>query len=185
MEEEINEVKKILEDIIAEIDEKKIPKAQRESVSIKKNKNSISFFAYGNILLKLFLQKDLAFEIREISQDDIVNLIELEKEPLKIITLENFVDKFSKASKRNGNINYIKCNLENIYSINKVKNELKEVYYYLFLASPVDSFGCCSRYNECSNVRECINPDKKMAQGCQYKENLKKDRVFYGRNRNV
>lgn len=185
MEEKIKEVKEILENIIDEIDEKKIPKLQRENIVIKENKDSISFFVYGSIILKLFVQKQLSFEVREISQDDIKKLVELEKESLKTITKEDFAGKFSKVSKREGNINYIKCNIEKIDNIYKAKDEIKDIYYYLFLLAPVDSFGCCSRYIECSNARKCINPDKKMAQGCQYKENLKNGRIFYGKNRNM
>lgn len=185
MEEKINEVKKILENIINEIDERKIPELQRENIVIKENKDSISFFVYGSIILKLFVQKQLSFEVREISQDDIKKLVELEKESLITITEESFVDKFSKVSKRKGNINYIKCNLEKIDNIYKAKEEIKDIYYYLFLSAPVDSFGCCSRYSECSDAKKCINPDKKMAQGCQYKENLKNGRIFYGKNKNI
>lgn len=184
MEEKINEVKKMLENIINEINEKKIPKLQRENIVFKENKDSISFFVYGSIILKLFIQKQLTFEVREISQDDIKKLVELEKESLRKITKEVFEDKFSKVSKREGNINYIKCNLESLDNIYQAKEEIKDIYYYLFLLAPVESFGCCSKYIECSDAKKCINLDKKMAQGCQYKENLKNGKIFYGKNKN-
>lgn len=44
------------------------------------------------------------------------------------------------------------------------------------------SFGCCSRYIECSNAKKCVNPDKELALDCSYKINLKHGRIFYGYN---
>ena len=64
-------------------------------------------------------------------------------------------------------------------------NELKEIYKYLYLNEPVDNFGCCSRYIECSDALKCINPDKKLARGCQYKDNLESGKIFYGKNKNI
>ena len=47
------------------------------------------------------------------------------------------------------------------------------------------TFGCCSRYMECSKAKECIHPDAKLAKRCQYKTNLEAGRIFYGENKNI
>lgn len=49
---------------------------------------------------------------------------------------------------------------------------------------PVD-FGCCSRYEACSDAGKCINPDQELSTHCYYKRNLRKGKIFYGRNKNT
>jgi hypothetical protein len=46
-------------------------------------------------------------------------------------------------------------------------------------------FGCCSRFNQCSDEKKCIHPDKQYAKNCWYQENLKNGKIFYGKNRNI
>lgn len=48
-----------------------------------------------------------------------------------------------------------------------------------------DSFGCCSRYVECSDAGHCVHPNAFRAQGCMYKKNLDAGRIFYGVNANA
>lgn len=47
------------------------------------------------------------------------------------------------------------------------------------------TFGCCSRYEKCSDVGKCIHPDPVFALGCAYRNNLDDGKVFYGKNRNI
>ena len=49
---------------------------------------------------------------------------------------------------------------------------------------PVE-FGCCSRYEACSDAMKCIHPDSDMAIKCAYRKNLKQGKVFYGKNKNI
>lgn len=44
---------------------------------------------------------------------------------------------------------------------------------------PSYSFGCCSRYKECSGAKKCIHPDLYYARGCHYRKNLKAGKIFY------
>jgi len=44
---------------------------------------------------------------------------------------------------------------------------------------PSHTFGCCSRYKECSHAKKCIHPDLFYAKGCYYRKNLEADRIFY------
>ncbi len=51
--------------------------------------------------------------------------------------------------------------------------------------SKATRFGCCSHFNECSDARKCVHPNKLYACACYYKSNLENGRIFYGANRNV
>ena len=45
--------------------------------------------------------------------------------------------------------------------------------------------GCCSHYQECSDNRNCVQTDAEIKYACNYRQNLKAGRVFYGINRNI
>lgn len=47
---------------------------------------------------------------------------------------------------------------------------------------PSHRFGCCSKYEECSDAKCCLHEDKFYAKGCYYRENLEQGRIFYGKN---
>lgn len=47
----------------------------------------------------------------------------------------------------------------------------------------IDTFGCCSRYEACSDAMKCIHPDPVFASSCQYRQNLLAGRIFYGKNK--
>lgn len=46
-------------------------------------------------------------------------------------------------------------------------------------------FGCCSRYEACSDAKTCLHPDPKFALGCWYQQNLLEGKIFYGKNKNT
>lgn len=48
-----------------------------------------------------------------------------------------------------------------------------------------NGFGCCSRYEECSDAKHCTHPDIMIASRCAYRQNLHSGKIFYGKNRNV
>lgn len=48
-----------------------------------------------------------------------------------------------------------------------------------------NGFGCCSRYEECSDAKHCIHPDVMFSGMCAYKYNLKDGKIFYGKNKNI
>lgn len=47
------------------------------------------------------------------------------------------------------------------------------------------SFGCCSQFQECSDAKKCIHPNRMYSTACSYRSNLEAGRIFYGRNRNI
>lgn len=69
--------------------------------------------------------------------------------------------------------------LENLYPL------FLKLYEEAFLLVNVELYSCCSRYNQCSDEKVCIQPNKRLSVGCQYKKHLTSGRIFYGKNRNT
>ena len=46
-------------------------------------------------------------------------------------------------------------------------------------------FGCCSRYEACSDAGHCVHPDIMFAMQCAYRQNLINGKIFYGKNKNI
>lgn len=72
-------------------------------------------------------------------------------------------------------------------SLSEVSEHLDKISYslqYILDHLPKD-FSCCSRYEECSDRKSCIHPDKRVALGCYYRKVLVSGRIFYGKNRNI
>ncbi len=46
--------------------------------------------------------------------------------------------------------------------------------------SRADVFGCCSKYNECSDAGKCLHENLLYSKACSYRHNLETGRVFYG-----
>lgn len=69
---------------------------------------------------------------------------------------------------------YFECDTEYLrqYLLDVFSWELKNY-------CPPYSFGCCSKYKECSNQRKCVHINTMYAKGCQYRKNLEKNRIFY------
>ena len=54
-----------------------------------------------------------------------------------------------------------------------------------FFAQGGSAFGCCSRYEECSDAKKCLHENRLYALGCAYYHSLREGRIFYGKNRNI
>lgn len=70
------------------------------------------------------------------------------------------------------------------------KEELKDLYPLFlqlyeeaFSLLNVELFSCCSRYIQCSDEKACIQPNKRLSVGCQYRKNLTSGKIFYGLNK--
>lgn len=48
-----------------------------------------------------------------------------------------------------------------------------------------ESFGCCSKFNACSDAKKCLHENVLYATGCKYRQSLDEGKIFYGKNRNV
>ncbi|MBR1654366.1 MAG: hypothetical protein IJ690_05410 [Clostridia bacterium] len=165
-----DKILEILNNIVNSISNDIIPQNEKEKIVVNVNKNnSISFFVFNNILLKITFQKARMF-------------IEFRK--LDSISIDELSKKFEEVKYKENDL-YVKVYIIDISEINQINDELNEVYKYLYLNEPIDTYGCCSRYVECSDTLKCINPDRKLARGCQYRNNLESGKIFYGKNKNI
>lgn len=69
---------------------------------------------------------------------------------------------------------------ENIYDF--IYNN---IIYCLSNYQSSNTFGCCSRFVECSDAKECVHENKIYSMGCMYRKNLDAGRIFYGKNKNI
>ena len=46
-------------------------------------------------------------------------------------------------------------------------------------------FNCCSRYEECSDVKKCVHSNMLFSRACMYRKNIEDGKIFYGKNRNI
>ncbi len=51
------------------------------------------------------------------------------------------------------------------------------------LSTMPSDFGCCARYEACSNAGKCLNPTLDLFVQCSYRKKLRKGIIFYGENR--
>lgn len=61
----------------------------------------------------------------------------------------------------------------------------KNILYCLANYEATSSFGCCSRFIECSDAKKCVHENKIYSMGCKYRMNLDAGRIFYGKNKNI
>lgn len=59
------------------------------------------------------------------------------------------------------------------------------VEYHIDHYRSLHSFGCCSKYLQCSDVKHCVHENLLYSTGCGYRSNLENGRIFYGKNRNI
>lgn len=104
--------------------------------------------------------------------------LQLSEKHLDLFGLQNEV-RFTKSD-----VNWGKVSFNDSVAI-QIINNIKAVFERCYLDESVESFSCCSRYEECSDEKKCIHPDIKFAKGCYYKMNLENGRIFYGKNRNT
>ncbi|HVJ49245.1 exonuclease domain-containing protein [Desulfitobacterium sp.] len=60
-----------------------------------------------------------------------------------------------------------------------------KLYEESFSLVNVEVYSCCSRFIQCSDEKVCIQPNKRLALGCQYRKHLTNGRIFYGVNQNM
>ena len=55
----------------------------------------------------------------------------------------------------------------------------ENVLYCLRNYTSSNTFGCCSKYRECSTAHKCLHENYLYAKGCQYRSNLEAGHIFY------
>lgn len=63
--------------------------------------------------------------------------------------------------------------------------DLVELKLKMHESSYASSFGCCSLFEECSDAKRCIHPNRLYSTACAYRHNLENGRIFYGKNKNI
>lgn len=126
----------------------------------------------NNILLKYNIMKKVSdfIEVRYINNS----------------ILENIKNKFTNVQYKENDL-YIRININDINQIDIIENEIKEIFINLFLQymNTEESFGCCSKYIECSDAKQCVHNDVRLRFSCMYKKNLDLGKIFYGKNKNI
>lgn len=75
-----------------------------------------------------------------------------------------------------------------LFELHEMEEALRRKMFDIYINfSPIEWFGCCSRYEECSDAKKCllVEIDQIRARGCSYRKNLENGRIFYGKNRNI
>jgi len=86
--------------------------------------------------------------------------------------------------KQRNDSQYLQIDIENPEDIANYIEFLQALLETTIDAFPAE-FGCCHRFEECSDIKQCIHPDSDRAIRCWYRKNLKSGKIFYGKNRNV
>lgn len=89
-------------------------------------------------------------------------------------------------------IKNLKSDSSNVHVLfSKTSNNLIEYvsentkYSLANYTSKASRFGCCSKFNECSDAKKCIHENKLYSKACIYRGHLDAGRIFYGKNRNI
>lgn len=85
----------------------------------------------------------------------------------------------------NENTGQIRLNMDITFDLNAFLAEFEKIRAFLRKYLSVERFGCCHRFNQCSDAKRCIIYDDPWALGCDYRQHLEDGRIFYGKNANI
>ena len=80
---------------------------------------------------------------------------------------------------------WLRIQIKTIEDVLALTKPICAVYMLAISEFGGESFGCCSRYLQCSNEKKCVQPDYFLSLACTYKRHLEEGKIFYGENRNV
>lgn len=131
--------------------------------------------------------------LKPLMQKGVANAVVIEKTMCKIVVKQSSVyilvhEKFRNEAEASNLAytqdkameNYIRIPITSSQSVFSAGQALRAAFKSAFRENADTSFGCCSRFNQCSDARKCINPDPILALGCKYRDNLENGRIFYG-----
>lgn len=170
-------IEKILNDIIIEskcteqeLDVLELKLKTRDRVILK----GYSYKAYNNVWFRLIINMKDVYRLEINNIDDLyTELLNNKKYNINKIK-ENFIQ-----------VDIPKDETKLLEFLKDIKQNLINSYLYMCNHEIVEAYGCCSRFIECSDERECVNHDKKDAKGCAYRKNLLAGKIFYGKNKNI
>ena len=167
------ELQKELEKIILE---QKLPD---NSLGLRKNKKSYSLCIYEPDLIEGKRSVDRYTVIIGIEEEFLKSkpdLLKLELKNKVLSSLEIPID--AEVVSTHIRINKNSCNLIQYLSL-CTKCALDNY------TSNTGSFACCARYEECSEAKVCIHPNRLYSTACAYRKNLESGKIFYGNNKNI
>ena len=147
---------------------------ENEKLKLYDDYSSSDVFAYkilkNSILLKFYDKNNKYVEIKYINKD----------------LLNQIRNIFPNVSYKEGDL-YIKIFIDDYKDVLNLEKEIESIFIQLFslYMNAEESFGCCSRYIECSDKKQCVNNNIRLRFSCQYKKNLETGRIFYGKNKNI
>lgn len=177
MENNIKDILNIIEDSIKDVEIEhfniyNVCSPSEKLIYTQNKDGSLSFKVLKNyILLKFYPMKKIndAIEIRNFEG-----------------ILPSLKEKFNDI-KHPADSNFFRISISSIEDINNISNEISYIFKNLFIQyiSNEESFGCCSKYEECSNNKQCVDNNIRFRMGCIYKKNLDDGKIFYGINKNI
>lgn len=171
------EIFEILENIIRNVDIEgfNIYDICEKDEKLQKVENADGSFSY-----KIFKNSILLKYYERVKSDDIIEVRVLDN------LLPIFQEKFNNVKYIQNSL-YARIGISNIMDIKKISNEFCIIFRTLFIQyiGSEGSFGCCSKYEQCSDNRKCINNNIRLRFGCAYKKNLDSGKIFYGKNKNI
>ena len=57
-----------------------------------------------------------------------------------------------------------------------------ELFLFYLDSKEIPPFGCCNSHIKCSEIGHCINTNKELFCGCNYRRHLENGEVYYGNN---
>ena len=128
-------------------------------LSYARNKdNSLSAFLDNSLFFKYFEKNSVAF---------------IKKDTFKAIC------PFENAEQVKMPEGFVKLKITNDRLSEFFNNVIDETIKNYF---PSHNFGCCSKFNICSDLKHCIHKDLFYAKGCMYRKNLEQGIIFYGKS---
>ena len=168
-----NKLEKMIKDV--KIDNFNIYDVCEKSEKLKLNdeykNNTFSYKIFKNsILLKYNVMKKISdfIEIRYINEN----------------ILDSIKEKFENVQYKEYDL-YIRISIDDINQIDILENEIQDSFIEMFLQymNTEESFGCCSKYVECSDAKHCVQTDVRLRCSCMYKKNLDSGKIFYGKKK--
>lgn len=100
--------------------------------------------------------------------------------PDAAFSYRELLEKSQRGEKPDSN-GYYKYKVNSLEEISNYAGMLSQALEHIIESTPKD-FSCCSRYEECSRLMQCINPSHELRIGCYYRKVMRRGEVFFGKN---
>lgn len=125
----------------------------------KSFKKHASVFCIKNLLFRIGFDKELIFQVTS-----------------------DYHDLFSSGEVKD---RWLEIDISSIDELAGYSTQIQQIFESELNKVHGDAFHCCSRYLECSENKACVHSDFIFSLSCHYRLQLKRNRVFFGANRNI